>query len=670
MGQEKKRIISPQEFDALGDKKGEKRIISPQEFDALGSNDAGPSSSALQSAAQGAGSGALMGYAPHLAAGIGQAMGGIDELQQKITGKYIEESKNVDKKLVAGGFKIDQPDDNYVNTRDQFLKQQESVKKDHPYAYGFGELAGTIGGGAKIGGLIGKIPGLGIQNGSGLLSRVAKSAAQGGIAAGLVNPGDKEGEVQPLQAGPRLRAAKMGAAIGGATPIVSKALAGIGNFGKKLLSEGSGIPRQDIETYAKRTAEVNDLIKRSGGNLVEMSDDVRNQIDQGIQSYKKGLNDRISKELGSFPADKILPVEPLINELAKVQGQMNPRLQKGEYDAINELSDKLMAESVDGKVDPKTMHEIKTWLQEEADTAYRKVGQVFTNSSNYERAAKDAAKQAREMVSVASDMIGNSEVRTANSALSELHQLQDSINKNLITPGKPEAALMAAGSGGNLRNLEMLKKLGSLTGQDMAGNAQLLSAARQFASPGWIPIDSTGKSATRMAAGLLTGAGLGMSQGHTTEGAALGAAATSPMAVKTGINLASSISGSTPDLVKSLPGQIKQAATPAITGMGVGQAMSSGFQRDPFIALSESPDNLKYAIENKQIPEEALKAFVGWSGPLTREQYIRASSRLKSVQGRAAFKAAIHHVQAVENPEMNLGPAAEMLNQGGGQDGR
>lgn len=663
----KKQIeLSPEEFDRRygggGKASSSAKELSAEEFDQqYGAKQ--PNSSALEAAAQGVGNAASMGYAAPLAAGVERAASGVEGLINKATGISLDKAKETDRKLVAAGFKIDQPEESYVKTRDEFLKRQESLKKEHPYAYGIGEVAGTVGGGMGAGKLIGKaLPSLAVKAGEKLLPTVAKSAAQGGLLAGLSDPGTKEGVVDPLQLKQRAKMAKTGAIVGGAIPLVAKAISGLAGFGKKLLSEGSGIPRGDIETYAKRTKEVNDLIKRSGGNLVEMSDDVRGEIQNGLQTYKKGLNESISQELAAIPEDRVLPIDPLINKIAKIQGQMNPRLHGAEYKALSELGDKVIGESVDGKVSAKAMHELKRWLQDEGDQAYLKAGQIFSKGDYYARAAKDAASEARELVSAASDMMGQSKIRVANESLAELHEIEDLINKNLITPGKPEAALLAAGSGGNQRNTELLGKLGSLTGQDIKGKAELLSAAKQFANPSWLPIDSTGKSGTRLVAGLLTGSALGMSQGKTTEGAAMGAAVTSPMAVKGAINLASSL----PASVKGIPGSVGKIASPAVAGFGVGQAMGGGFQRDPLVQMSESPDNVKYAVESKQIPEEAIKTLVGWSGPLTREQYIKAATRLQSVQGRKAFQAALMHVMSVDNPEMSLGPAGQQV-LGGGQ---
>jgi hypothetical protein len=661
----KKQIeLSPEEFDrkygGAAKSSGAPKELSADEFDQLyGAKE--PSSSAPQAMAQGAGNAYLGGYGPQLAAGVNQALSAADELQQKVTGKYIEDAKNTDKKLVAAGFKIKQPEDNYLSTRDQFLKQQEQVKQEHPYAFGAGEVAGSLAGGVHAGGLLNKVPALAIGKSTPFLGKVAKSAAQGALLAGAVNPGDVEGQMGGLQLDQRLKSARMGALVGGALPVVEGAVSRVGGLLKKGISQSTNIPEQSLETYYAKNPQVRELIAKTEGNPLDIADEVRKPLSEAIGQFREGKNNIIKQELEKLPASsKALKVSPqsLLNELSAVKSRLDPDLKShaGQIAKIDELMKYVKGKAGKKGLNLNDLYTIKANLQGEAKAAFNASKFGFSQGDEVAQAAKRASGAANELFKGSSSKLGLPEINNAVSKLHEMHVLEDAIPTNLITPDGSPSALFAAGSGGNAPNQRLLEKLGGLLGSDVLGQAKLASAARDFANPGWLPTDTTGKSLTRMAAMTGLGGLVGGSRGEAGGGAAVGAAVSSPALVKKGIDVASAVSGAIPQSVKAAPGQI---ASPASAGMGVGMAMSQGFQRDPLVLMSESPDNVKYAVESKQIPEEAIKSFVSWTGPLTREQYIKAATKLGSVQGRKAFQAALMHVMAVDNPQMLLGPAGE-----------
>jgi len=172
-------------------------------------------------------------------------------------------------------------------------------------------------------------------------------------------------------------------------------------------------------------------------------------------------------------------------------------------------------------------HNVKRFLQEKATQAYRNPGDIFSVGTEGAKAAKAGGAIARELVNKASP-----EVASANNALSQLHDIEDMMNSNLIAEGKPHAGLLAAGSGTNPRNANYLKDLGALTGKDMLGEAEKLAAMRSFGSPDLLPVDPTGKSYTRLA----LGGALGALFGGTPISMAAGAALTSPATMKVMIN--------------------------------------------------------------------------------------------------------------------------------------
>ena len=112
---------------------------------------------------------------------------------------------------------------------------------------------------------------------------------------------------------------------------------------------------------------------------------------------------------------------------------------------------------------------------------------------------------------------------------------------------------MSAGTGGNPRNVETLKQLGELTGSDMLGQAQELAAMRTFSNAPYLPVDTTGKSMLRSAipsaVGFMTGGPVG---------AATGAVLSSPLTLKTAIDVGRSIKPAVDIFNKVIPGSAKE----------------------------------------------------------------------------------------------------------------
>ena len=170
--------------------------------------------------------------------------------------------------------------------------------------------------------------------------------------------------------------------------------------------------------------------------------------------------------------------------------------------------------------------DVKSFLQDKASSSYRNSGDIFALGKDSAEAAKSAAADARQLINKAAP-----EVAEANSTLAKLHEIEDKMNLNLIAVGKPEAALLAAGTGGNVRNVKYLQQLGELTGTNMLGEAEKLAAMRTFGKPPLLPMDTTGKTLTRMAVGGGAGSLLG-----GPVGAAVGAGLSSPATLKAAID--------------------------------------------------------------------------------------------------------------------------------------
>jgi len=139
---------------------------------------------------------------------------------------------------------------------------------------------------AKAASTIANAQGLG-----GLIGRTALSTGQGAVMSALDS---KDGE----SGFDKFERAKDGAKLSGGIQLAAESIPHIGKFigagAKKIGSAISGVDENILSNYAKRTDEVNDIIKQSGGDMTAAADQVRIELSNGIQKTKRSINDKIS----------------------------------------------------------------------------------------------------------------------------------------------------------------------------------------------------------------------------------------------------------------------------------------------------------------------------------------------------------------------------------------
>jgi len=406
-------------------------------------------------------------------------------------------------------------------------------------------LGGTGRGYAK--GALNALPTVGMVGGGLLGAGAGPVGAVGGAGLGgaagtaLKNFGEKllgEDKTReqiygdPLKAGVEGATAEMGGQVIGAgakaaasTKAGQKVLGLLGKGAAKVGETFSGVPEKEIMTYANHADEIKEMAKASDNSTAEAADQMRAKFMDQIQGTKSAMNKQISDALES--STKSVDSAPILKALEDSKTSINPKLNPEGHEAIDSLIKRISSLSDEkGALSIKDANDIKRYLQDQASSAYYGSGQIFSGGTEAANAAKAGARAARSLVNEAEPAIAQ-----ANNKLAELHDVMDDLNKNMISEGKPEAALLSAGSGGNPRNAKNLTRLGELTGNDMTGDAEKLSAMRTFGSPKLIAQDSTGKAAGRMG---LAG-GLGFLAGHA-PGAVAAAFLTSPAAVKTAID--------------------------------------------------------------------------------------------------------------------------------------
>lgn len=336
-------------------------------------------------------------------------------------------------------------------------------------------------------------------------------------AAGLV--GDVGNDLSNL-----VPVGKIAKGIGGALKD-SRIAGGIGRVAEAF----TGVPRKETQTYIQHLDDVGKIGAEFGDDTYGASNSTRAQFKSDIDGARKGLNETITTTLSKSHPGKTIDVSGVVAELEAHKARLNPKFNADDIAEIDELISFVKTATDNGTaVNLVDGHGLKEWLQKEAKPSYKN-GAIFQRGDKAQQAARAGARKTKELVNSAAP-----EIADANEKLSMMHSMEDRMNANLVTPNTPDASLMSAGSGSNKKNITDLKDLGELTDSNMIGEAEKLAAYKRFNSPELLPVDTTGKSFTRMAAARMAlGAGGAYAAG---ENPLLGLAATSPAALKATIH--------------------------------------------------------------------------------------------------------------------------------------
>lgn len=336
--------------------------------------------------------------------------------------------------------------------------------------------------------------------------------------------------------------AVVGQGIRLATKLADKALVknakslakGAGNLAGKAATETtafmghtlSGVSKGDIRTYIKHLDDVNAMAKKYGEKVAFAADETRKRFAADIASKRKELSAQISQSLAEASPKKNLVIKEVKEELEKHRARLNPHYQADDIAQIDELLKTVKDANKFGKASVAGLFDLKEFLQERARGSYQKSGQIFQPGKKAQQAAKSAAAKARRILNEKSP-----EIAEANNKLTLLHRIEDDINPNVIAEGKPHEALLGAGAVPGSRQARNLERLDEIVGKDFSGKAQKLSSYARFGDPSALPVDTTGKSWTRLAFGQALGYLSGLPGGN-----AIAFALTSPATLKAAIN--------------------------------------------------------------------------------------------------------------------------------------
>lgn len=194
-----------------------------------------------QAALESFGNAATLGYLPQLQAAVGKLM--------------PNPTADVDADLAAQGFKVSQPEQGYLELRDENLARQAQQKVDFPNATKAGTVAGIAATALVPAGVAAK--------GATLAAKAAQGAKVGAVMGAVANPGDVEGEIAPLQLEERSRNAALGGALGaagtvaveGGSQLVEAAIKGLRTGAAKSATRALGRPKPTQATDMARSGE-------------------------------------------------------------------------------------------------------------------------------------------------------------------------------------------------------------------------------------------------------------------------------------------------------------------------------------------------------------------------------------------------------------------------------
>lgn len=650
----KKKVLSDAEFDAIPDsqvrKGGKISPISDDDFDSLPDEKPSDRLGDAEAFLQSTGNAATLGYAPHIAAAIG--------------GLIPDPNADIDEKLRSEGFKIEQPEDTYVSRRDENIKRQEKLGTEHPLSSLAGTVAGSLAPGVGMSKAAAAIPGM--AKGGGLLARLGKSAIGGAATAAVMNPGDIEGEISPLQLGERAENAKTGALVGAATQ-------GAGEVLKKGADLILGMP-QRMKDYAALKA-----FKSTGAMLKDFRQaDARGQIQKiGEEMLEKGL---------VKPGYTFEDVAEQSGELKQKAGALIGDL----YDA---------AETELAGINPAALPPAQQAVLAQTSLNPARIADEIHSSLKGELAGKAGGKKALATVEgILEDLRTNGDVEGNISVIQEFKEgLDDIIKYNRDLSQEPLAKQYLFKVRDALKN-KVQGRIDALD-QVLGGNRleSLKDANQQYgmwANVNRISNDRVMREGANKfmsltdtiagAGGAAAGGVVGQMMTGNVEGAAKGAAIGGAMSLANkgmrlyGAPLAATGAQAIGKAGSMITAPIQAAVNPVANAMvqnpvATGSIGANVFNkphpmaRDPLAALGDSPDNVQAAMDAGLVDEQAIKTLTGTSGKMTRETLIKAQRMLKSPQGRKALAAAMMQLESVDNPESALGPVANQFMQGGGQ---
>lgn len=242
--------------------------------------------------------------------GNAASLGYLPQIQATASKLLPDPGNDVNAKLRAQGFTIDEKRPTYVQDRDANIKRLAQQSEDYPVASGIGTVTGSLASGIAASGLT-------PINAATRMGRVVQAAKGGALIGGLSNPGDKEGEVNLSQLGERGVGLAGGAIVGG---LGQGAIEGVSSLAKGV----TNLPNSLQAKAEERT------FKASGAMLKDYR-----------KAVKNGGPERVH-EIGRFMMDNGLAKPGMsVSDTAEASGELKNKIGEALGDAYDRASSAL-----------------------------------------------------------------------------------------------------------------------------------------------------------------------------------------------------------------------------------------------------------------------------------------------------------------------------------------
>ena len=438
-----------------------------------------------------------------------------------------------------------------------------------------------------------------------------------------------------------------------------KAIGAVGKTGAKAIGKATsktgaaltGLPEGVITNYIKKRKAIDKVIAKYGDDVTGAADELRKSMNNSISLKIGQLSDEIGEIIEGASKGVKVKASAITDALENVKGGIDVDLNP---EAISEIEELIERVSKKGEfLGAKEVNNVKRFLQERAKSSYLKPGQMIGSSKVAQKAAKGGARVARKLEGKIAP-----ETVSRNAQLQKIHQMNKQINPNILKEGKNPTAIISAGTGANQANINQLKKLGEMTDKDFIGPATDLATQRSFANAPLLPVDTTGKTAARIAVGFGAGNLIG-----GTVGGAIGAALTSPYVLKKAIQ-SGDVSADVVKWLAGTSGEVTDAVLKKAIKMSStkkGQAMLRGLEKTGKMMAIEDYKKQKNKGKAKWA-NEGFKKMEAYLEPDQMKDYkARKDELLGSKAGRdilsqistlkpgtPAFKAALKKLDKLE----------------------
>lgn len=325
-----------------------------------------------------------LGYLPQIEAGVGAAMG-----------------------------------DDYLSARDANVKRLAAQQEEHPAP----SLAGTIGGGLLNAYLM---PVPTVFKGAGMLSKVAQGALTGGLMGAAVNPGDKEGVIDPVQGNERMDNAESGAAFGakiaGGAALGQKAAGMLGKIrpgAQGAAFKSSGAMLKDFRVAAgkdqigdigqfmldKGIVEAGDTYETVAQKAKAVNADAGRRLDE---VYSKAAKGPPAPGVGlDIARDKDAILKAASDDLGNAEGKGSALKRLGTY------LDERLAELGSGVLSPRAANDIKTAVDQTVNYSRNPLSKEPTAETAFSAARKLIAGKIEKQVEAAGKALGDPKLAAA-----------------------------------------------------------------------------------------------------------------------------------------------------------------------------------------------------------------------------------------------------------------